>query len=264
MGLLSKSFALASCWAAASALPAWGAFHADFYSEQAYLSRENVIVNQVRVRGLTDSTAALVPYLQVGSELMTAGAGTDTLDPGASYAYAGPGARWTLGKVALFGELRARKFYTDRPSPQNLQHVLDARAVLVYGDYIDKRLGGAGSPASLFTEVYTEGVYTSADFNNLIFAGFARSGIRLQTTSSTTLDFFLEPFVTLDRVGHYYNNRADLKPSVRFLYFAGGFDLGLIGSYVMNTYFSRGTFDPNPYAGKPDGMRVLAVFGGRL
>ncbi len=230
------------------------------YAEQAYLGRENVMSNSLRVRTGKQITDDLTPYAQGGSELLTSGLDGTTLDPGGSFAYLGSGMRWSLGKVSQYGELRARTFYS--PSAATDQRPLDLRGLAVFGDFYQTKPSGLWSG---FVEPYSELVYTSGDIDNVILSGFVRGGARLSANQGLMLRFF--PRALCERwirVRHYYNNRADIKPSVRFMVSSSSLNVSVTASYLFNTYFAFGNYEANPYQGRASGPRVLAVVSGQF
>jgi len=133
--------------------------------------------------------------------------------------------------------------------------------LLVLGKYDDLALDASRSLLG-FYELYSETLFTSLDENNLIGAAFVRSGLRKPILKELMVDAFLEPFVTVDRIGHFYNNRADLKLNLRVLYAQSVFSIGLTGSYLINHYFNYATFEKNPYQNEKTGFRFLFVAGG--
>ena len=187
----------------------------NFYSENSY---QDVGFSQTRLRGGWDIAPSFAPYLQLGQDL--------TLnDMTSSFAYVAPGLQWKLGPVSLFGEVRVRRFYKEGPNS-----AFDSRLLLVYGDFFSKLL----SPTfSLFLEPYFETVFTTADSNNVIATGFARTGVRASLTKKLFADLFLEPFGTVDRVKHPYYNKVDLRASARLLLAADTWGLGAIASYGL-------------------------------
>ncbi len=235
-------------------------FQPDLYTEQAFLGRESVVQQSTRLRLYENSGTVFLPYGLVGSELMMSGLTADPLDAGGSYAYGGAGFRIQRGPFNWFNEARGRAFYKNAPNPQNTQETLDVRSIIVLNHIVEKPLA-TGSSFSFVFEPYMEILYTSADFNNVISAGWLRTGLRYRADKSVALDLLAEPFATFDRVRHFFNNRAELKPTVRLLVNGPNFSGSLLVSYLWNTYFERGDFDNNPYKNRGQGMRVLAVFG---
>jgi hypothetical protein len=231
----------------------------DLYSEQAYLSRETTLNSSIRFRSETILTPHLSPYLQLGNELITKAQNLNRLDT-SSYAYAAPGLKGSMGGVSLFGEVRFRQFYVPGGAP-GTNGLADGRATLVYGEFLE---GSFTQLFRKFLEIYSETVFTSADSYNVIQATFLRAGLRKTLASHTFADLFLEPFITLDRVGHFYNNRSDLKVSLRIQQWAGPVSFSLIASFLANLYFPYAKADPNPYAGRTLGTRLLLVVGGQL
>ena len=229
--------------------------HGELYSEQTYLSQQETLTSHLRLRAESSVTEVLTPYLQLGNELSSKVTDPFNFDS-ASYVHVGPGLHVKLGKFSLYGEARVRKFYQDSSRPN-----LDIRSLIVFGDFIE---WVDSKDWSRFVELYSETVYTSADSHNVIHSSFARTGLRRRLSLNTSLDFFFEPFVTLDRVKHYYNNRADLKVSARVNHRISAINVSLVGSYLQNFYFSRGDQSNNPYGATASGARVLLVVGGSL
>jgi hypothetical protein len=111
-------------------------------------------------------------------------------------------------------------------------------------------------------EVYAEGVLSSADQWNVIGTAFARGGIRWLLAASTYFDFFAEPFVTLDRVGHFFNNRAALRPGVRLGTQLGTVSLAVLAHAGPHRHFP--TQEPNPQVDGTSRESILLVVGGEL
>ena len=229
----------------------------DLYTEQAFLARENVVQQTTRLRLFETSQERVRPYLTAGSELMTAGSGSSSLDTGGSYAYAGGGVRLGRGAFQWLNEVRVRGFYKSRP---NTRETFDVRSLIVLAHLLEAPLLSGSAFAFLF-EPYFELLYTSADLNNVISAGYIRTGVRYRLDKSVAMDLFLEPYATFDRVHHFYNNRADIKPTFRLQLNSGTIGGSLLISYLWNSYFDRGDLDVNPYRLRNEGVRVLAVVG---
>ena len=238
-------------------------FQTSVYSESAYLSGSALGFNTIRVRAGSPLTAFLTPYFQVGQELTTIQGRVDNLDGASSYAYTGPGVSFSLGKFTLYGEARFRQFYSNVDPNAPGMGVFDGRGLLVYGDFFSHPFFGT-SEFDWFAELYSETVFSSADSDNVINTDFARAGIRWKALNRLNVDFFVEPFLTLDRIRHYYYNRTDFKPSLRVQYYTESFSIGIIGSYMWNQYFARGDYEPNPFLHTPAGFRGLLVVGASL
>lgn len=234
----------------------FAAFTSNWYTEDAFLDRENILSSLVRLRGEYKLVENLSPYLTAGSDLQTPSTAVSEVAT-SSYAYGGPGFKIDLFGAQLYTELRGRAYYREAPN----QKKLDARAMLTIGKYGDIGLDASRS-ILLFSELYSETLFTSADENNLIQSAYIRMGFRKPVVKDFMLDLFVEPFVTLDRIGHYYNNRADGKFSVRLQYSKAAYVVGLTGSYLYNQYFNNANFERNPYQDIRSGFRVLFVAGG--
>ena len=204
---------------------ALGDYRASLYSENSVLTRDESVASQTRLRVGKNLPWNTTPYLQLGQELLGS-TSTSIVDKGSSFIYLAPGIEWNFGMVSLFGEARARKFYGD-----SLQSSSDFRALVVFGDFLQSGIR--------FLEIYSENLFTSADGNNFISSSFLRPGLRWAIKNAFLADIFLEPFLSVDRLGHYYYNRFDLNPSVRLHYAAGELDIGLITSYVLNYSFRQ-------------------------
>jgi hypothetical protein len=239
-------------------------FQPDLYTEQAYLGRESVIQQTTRLRLYENSSTAtgarVLPYVTAGSELIMSGIAQNPLDSGGSYAFGGVGFRLSRGPMAWFNEVRGRGFYKFAPNPKNTHESFDVRSLIVLTHLTEAPLA-TDSAFRLVFEPYMEILFTSADFNNVISAGWIRTGLRYRLDKGVALDLLAEPYVTFDRVHHFFNNRADIKPTLRFQVNAPNLSGSLLVSYLWNTYFARGDFENNPYKNRNEGLRVLAVFG---
>jgi hypothetical protein len=238
-------------------------YSASLYSENSYLSRESAAISSVRVRASRKLSEVFSPYLQVGNELAYTGAGIASVESSSSFAYAAPGISATLGRVTLYGEVRFRQFYQQLDLPAEGQGPIDARALAVYGNYFAHRISPVLS-TDLFAEIYAEGVFTSADLNNVIVTGIGRFGVRTSPFANAFVDLFLETFATIDRLGHYYYNHADLRPTLRVQYASAAFSVGLSASYMLSYFYPFANFETNPYRDQPASTRVLLVVGGTL
>jgi hypothetical protein len=238
-------------------------FSASFYSENSYLSRESAEISQIRARASDKISDVFSPYLQVGNELAFTGGTIGTVESSYSFAYAAPGLNISLGPVQFFGECRFRQFYNGADPSAEGQGPIDVRGVLVYGNYFGTRISPVLS-TDLFGEIYSEAVFTSADDSNLVVTGIGRWGGRISPFKDTSADLFVEVFATIDRLGHYYYNHADLRPTFRLQYVTPAFSVGLSVSYMLTYYYPLATFEPNPYINMPAGIRTLLVVGGSL
>ena len=235
-------------------------FQPDLYTEQAFLGRESVVQQSTRLRVYENSGSGAHPYGLFGSELMMSGLTDNPLDPGGSYAYGGAGFRFFRGPFNWFNEVRGRAFYKSAPNVKNTQELIDIRSLIVLNHFLEVPLAESSDLRFIF-EPYLEMLYTSADFNNVIGSGYVRTGLRYHIDKGVALDLLAEPFATFDRVRHFFNNRTELKPTVRFQVNGPGLSGSLLVSYLWNSYFDRGDFEVNPYKNRNQGMRVLAVFG---
>jgi hypothetical protein len=238
-------------------------YSASLYSENSYLSRESAAISQVRIRTSAKLSTLFEPYLQVGQELAYTGGAVASVESASSFVYGAPGISAEVGRVKFFSELRFRKYYQQIDLPSEGQGPIDFRILAVYGDYFAKRISPTLS-TDLFSEIYSEGVFTSADLNNVVVAGFGRFGVRISPLPKSYVDLFLETFATVDRLGHFYYNHADLRPTLRLQYASDVFSVGLSVSYIATYFFPFANFDPNPYAGQPSSSRVMLVVGGTL
>ncbi len=232
----------------------------ELYTEQAFLARESVVQQTTRVRVFETTGEQFRPYFSAGSELMSGGASATTLDIGGSYGYGGVGLRFRRSNFQWFNEVRARGFYTYKPNSLNRQELVDVRSLIVLAHLLEVPLA-EGSQFSFLLEPYFELLYTSADFHNVISAGYVRTGMRYRFSRNIALDMFAEPYATFDRVHHFFNNRSDIKPTIRLTINSDSISGSLLVSYLWNHYFDVGNFEPNPYVNKNEGMRILAVLG---
>lgn len=230
----------------------------ELYSEETYLSHQRIFSSSLRFRAGPNLTDFFSPYLLLGNEVSSNSSRPFRLD-NASYAYLGPGLRLRHDNLSLSTEGRFRRFYDNSPI---VQAPFDLRLIAVYNDFWSSPLSHQQGLFQ-FAELYSEAVFSSADQNNVISASFLRAGLR-KALASVQCDLFLEPFITVDRLGHFYNNRADLKLSGRLIYRLSSLDFSLTASYVANRYFSFGDYEPNPYLHNNSGMRILFVVGGEL
>ena len=239
-------------------------YRSDLYTENSYLSGEDVAFSQLRLRTSRRITSGLSTYLQLGQELQSPVHGTGPLFDGtSSFVYASPGMQIQFGPFSIFAEVRLRKFFSNLPGDAPTQRLADVRALWEYGDFFSAPLTEASS-FSVFAEPYSETVFTSVDNYNVILSGYARLGVRLDCGKQISLDGFVEPFATVDRVGHTYYNHMDIRPGVRVQYAKGPFAVGLIASYFYSSHFPRTMSEVNPYPNPFHGVRALGFLSAEL
>ena len=232
------------------------ASHVELYSENSYLSREKVYPNFTEMR-INFLSFPLRPVLFLGTDLTVIDRELNRLDNG-SFAFVAPGLKYSISHLSFSISARFRRFYrpllvlTDRR---------DYRGLLVYDQELKKTLGQ--SQFSFFLQSYTEALYTSADDNNVIFADYLRLGLSRSMKFQLKTDVFFEPFVTIDRLGHFYNNRFDFKVSLRLNHslFKLGMSQSLSLSYIWNRYFNYADLDHNPYKKSGSSFRIMYVLG---
>lgn len=242
------------CGAGNFAFGATTLYRGDFYAEQSYQSRLQQSATSLRQRNEFLQVGRISAYATIGAELQNFDQAKFS-GPADSYLYATPGIKSAWGNLSLFVEPRLRYY----PDPKSQDRTIDLRTLVVYGTQIE---GPAWGSFVAFGEFYGESLLTSADRWNLIGNAFVRAGIRYKLAAQTFADLFVEPFLALDTVRHYYNNRSDIKLTFRLQGNFSGLQLGLQTSFVKNTYFSRGNFEPNPFQQNNVGIRVLGVVGG--
>lgn len=227
----------------------------ELYSEQVFLEREQVFSSHIQVKADAAVVGGLSGYVEAGNEWMSPVSDLLRAD-GGSYFHAGPGLRYRVGVLTASVEGRFRRFY--RPTGRD---AFDFRSLIVLSDYLEGgSLAGGIRPMA---ELYSETLLTTADRLNLITANYARLGVR-KNWGRTLTDVFIEPFLTLDTVGHFYNNRADAKLSFRITQPVGAVSIGFTASYLVNHYFPFGDFERNPLQDRAGGVRMLLTVGGTL
>lgn len=218
----------------------------EVYSESAFYSSQSLFWNTLSARTYPVQKWNLSPYFSLGSEQAI---GSDSV----GYIYCAPGLNWSYNKLRLFGESRFRSDVGESP--------YDFRILLTVADYQDSPLS-TQNRLYTFWEPYSEVLYTSRDSDNVIFRGFSRMGLRYKFTSSTFTDFFLEPTVAVDRVGHFYNNHLDFKPSLRAGHCYGGICISISATRLFPQYL-EGFIRDSSWTSE-EGFRFLAAIGGPL
>jgi len=227
------------------------------YSEQSFNGRKNILSSHLFLRTELPLNTYVHPYLQLGSEAQSFAPTPINFEPG-SFVYLSPGIRLSLTRaISIHLQPRIRHFFQSSDLP-----TLDARALLILNYFSKSPI--SSKEIATFLELYSETVFTSADSNNLIQASFLRYGLRLPASKSLWFDLFVEPFATIDRLGHYYNNRADLKLSLRTQVTPGSLTIGLTTSILYNTYFATDSLETNPFRYKDFGGQALLTIGGTL
>lgn len=233
-------------------------YHQNLYSEHAVVDREERFSSSVRVRGEAEVVSWFSPYLQMGSELSIPTYQMNNMD-NFSYGYAAPGIKFGYGPFALYNEARFRGYYKQSGSVG--QSTADYRSLFVYGDFFSFPIA-ASTFLFRFAEPYSETLFSSADKNNITNSTSLRLGVRGAWTPKTFTDVFVEPYVTLDTARHFYNNRTDVKLSLRIMQQIDPIQISLISSVLYNAYFSRGDFERNPYPNRSPGVKFLLAVGG--
>ncbi len=225
----------------------------NFYTEHAYLSREQVFSSSVRGGVELHVLDWGTPYFRLGSEINSLAdkwSDTDTL----SYGYFAPGFKVGEGPFLLLTEIRLRQYYKSASVPRENT---DVRSTLVYFNFFK-------SDNSLFLEPYSETVFTSADANNIIHTSYARAGLRHLWQPSFATDIYFEPFLTLDKNRHYYNNRVEAKMGARMLYQVSSLSFSLLTTLGYQVPLNRGDAEVNPFTSNPWSVKSLLVMGGEF
>jgi|LakMenEpi03Aug12_release.lakeMendotaPanAssembly.Ray.scaffolds.fasta_scaffold231109_1 hypothetical protein len=233
---------------------AFSTSHTEVYSESAFFSPRSIFWNTLSARTFPAWEWTISPYLQLGSEQAM---GSER----SGYIYWAPGLNWTYNQLRVFGESRFRSETNELQSPTVIQNPHDFRILLTLGDYQDSPLVPKDNFFA-FWEPYSEVLYTSRDSDNIIFRGFTRVGLRYKFTSSTYTDLFVEPTLAVDRIGHFYNNHLDIKPSLRAGHCTGELCISVSAARLFPQYLD-GLIQDSQWTSE-EGFRFLATIGGPI
>lgn len=212
--------------------------------EESYEPLGALVRTSMRARLEKELTPFVSPYLAAGNESAAPYQYPLQLNTEA-YLFAAPGVRLRLGDFSLLAETRFRKYHIDNYEGAPPRAMVDVQGLLIYENYWDHRLAETGG-LSLFGAVYSETNFTSADNSNVIHTTLVRAGPEISFVKGGYLAAFVEPNFVVDRLHHYYNNRAELRFSGRVRYKADPFELNLTVSYLFNHYFKMKYLEEYP------------------
>ncbi len=214
--------------------PALANFRAHASLEESYEPLGSLVRTSMRAKVEREIGSGFSPYLLAGSE----GAGPERYPlrlNSDAYLFAAPGMRFNFGNFTITAEARFRKYYMLDPGAES-PSLVDVQSLLVYEDYWDRSLAESAG-LNLFAAFYSETNFTSADSGNLIHTTLLRAGPELRLMQGAYFSLYVEPNFVVDRVHHYYNNRAELRLGSRLRYNEGPWDLNLTVCYLFNQYF---------------------------
>ena len=236
--------------------------HYDLYSESTYIEAQRNLANSTRLRLEFGPWYMGSPYVVGGNEWsrhLPSIAAPEALSIG-SHLYAGLGLRLNWGPLSLFAESRHRKYYR-APSDANSPALAtsDQRILLVLGLWREFRptLVDYGS---LFAELYSEALFSTAAGNNTAGSGFLRPGLRFGVTPTLNIDAFVKLLIAVDSSHYDYSNRGELEAGLRGIQAIDWFTVGLGGSYAAKREFnaSRGL------GSSAAGYSILLTLGGAI
>ncbi|MBI1861762.1 MAG: hypothetical protein HYR96_12680 [Deltaproteobacteria bacterium] len=220
------------------------ALHSDLFSGNVYSAWQPYSSTDSRMRVFKEKPSGIAPYLQAGAEVLSLVQGE--LAPSSSV-YAAPSLGYFQPNWQLHAQLRARAGLVDSSLAPDL------RLMAVLDRYSSLELGGAWLVDS---ELYGEIVYSSWDSANAVASFLWHPSLRYLLGPRNSIGLFVEPFVSVDHVGHYYNNRTDGKLGVQYQYYDTGYSLLITAAHVWNRYLDRANPDPNPYPTASSGPQL--------
>ncbi len=220
--------------------------------EESYEPLGALVRTSLRARMEQAITPFVSPYLAAGNESASPYQYPLQLNSEA-YLFAAPGVKLSLGNFSLLAETRFRKFHMENYEGAPPRALVDVQGLLIYDNYWDHRLSET-SGLSLFGAVYSETNFTSADNANLLHTTLVRAGPEIVFVKGGHLAAFVEPNFVVDRLHHYYNNRAELRFSGRVRYNAEPFVLNLTVSYLFNHYFKMKYLEEYPPPDRNQGV----------
>lgn len=210
--------------------------------EESYDVLAAVLRNYIKGRVEKKFEPFFSAYVLAGEESAAQTATPFYMKMGA-FAYAGPGVKLSWGNLMLFTDVRFRKFLVVDPSPNApLPPLTDFQMVLAYDDYWYTAFSDQPLITG-FAEVYSESAFTTADYSNIVHNTMFRVGTETPIIDKAYLGAYVEPNLFLDRIGHFYNNRADMRFSLRIRYAPRPLSFSLSASYLFNTYINVKRFE---------------------
>ncbi len=241
-------------------------YQGDVYSESVYTGDRSLFSTSTRARLDTKMGANFSPFLVLGEETQSLANTAFDFDS-SSHGYGGGGVRFLLGNLTLSTEARYRLYLRPRPELAKYQPTVDFRGLVTYGTQFEfNPLFDLNSGLGVipFIELYMECVFTSADSNNLIGAGFARLGLRHPFNNNLHLDLFWEPFLNFDTIGHFYDNHVDSRLTLRVQQGVGPITFGLSLSHAVTRYLGSDATMRGAPASLTTGLRGMFVMGAAL
>ncbi|MCB0403250.1 MAG: hypothetical protein KDD51_00590 [Bdellovibrionales bacterium] len=239
---------------------AFASFKGYFSAEEKYDPLNSVLQNSLKAKLTKQFVPMFDAYLVAGNEGASTARDPFVFQMG-SFAYAGPGIKLNWNQFALSGDLRFRKYLLESNDPLVVQPLADAQLLFTYEDYWDLPLT---AHLNGFIEAYSETLFSTADYGNITHNSLVKLGTELSPIKDTYFAAFLEPSVLLDTVGHYYNNRAELRVSGRVRYKPNPAEVELTVSYLLNGYFNIKSFEENPYPTRNTGVAAKLMLSLRV
>ncbi|HAZ14548.1 MAG: hypothetical protein A2X86_15565 [Bdellovibrionales bacterium GWA2_49_15] len=113
-----------------------------------------------------------------------------------------------------------------------------------------------------FHEHYSEMVFSNRQSQDLFWMGRSRIGYTKNMTGPLFGEVMLQGKVKVDRLGHYYENLAEVGPAARLRWLAQHYSVELLGSYAQGQYLGREYVDPIPADTSYGNLTGMLVFYG--
>ncbi|MCB0417137.1 MAG: hypothetical protein H6617_10570 [Bdellovibrionaceae bacterium] len=239
---------------------AFATFKGYFSAEEKYDPLNAVLQNSLKAKLTKQFVPFLDAYMVAGNEGASTARDPFVFQIG-SFAYAGPGIKLNWNQFSLSSDVRFRRYLLETNDPLVVQPLVDAQALFTYEDYWEMPLAPHFNG---FVEAYSETLFSSADYGNISHNSLVKVGGELAPIKNTYVAAFLEPSVLFDTIGHYYNNRAELRVSGRIRYKPQPAELELTVSYLLNGYFNIRSFEENPYPSRNTGIAAKLMLSLRV
>ena len=113
-----------------------------------------------------------------------------------------------------------------------------------------------------FHEHYSEMVFSNRQSQDLFWMGRSRVGYTKNMTGPFFGEVMLQGKVKIDRLGHYYENLAEVGPAARLRWLTQHYSVELVSSYAQGQYLGREYIDPMPENKSYRNLSGVLVFYG--
>lgn len=203
--------------------------HQSVYSETLYASRGEIASNATQLRLLYDVLPVLRFALVGGVDYATQVNTARVADY--SHSYGGAGIEWSLWNLKLRNEWRANQYVQDFNGSRTHSEI---RNQLIGGSFWTHN-GQWNGDGIWFVESYAEVTHSTLIKENVVANGLGRAGNRVRYWNGFAFDAYLEPFLSWDSQGLFYNRVFEPRSVLRAGYQSDSFSSQL--SYMISPYF---------------------------